>query len=410
MQKFAQSLARFEIWIVGGCVAASFVTLRALPFAVASAFLFGLVRWAGTGRVSRPTPGDGPVLILLLMVPVTLWVTAELEVTIPQVLRLLAGIGIYYAVINWTITPDRMHWLVRGVWLAGLLIALYAFISVQWNSAKLFFIPAALYSHFKILVSDTSNPNAMAAGLVILLPCALGVLFFYGRRLGRLDQGLAFLSAGLMILVLVLTQSRGGLLAFLAVILLLVVLRWKRGWWLLVGATTLSVLLFMIMGPTAVLNEIVANVTLGGMDGRIEVWSRAIYMVQDFPFTGVGIGSYGPVADLLYPFFLYAPGTAPHAHNLFVQIAVDLGIPGLIAWLATWMLVIATARMIYLRGKSMDDGWASGLGAGLLCSQLALGLHGMVDAAIWGITKSAPLVWLLWGVTVAGWYVYARRS
>ena len=69
--------------------------------------------------------------------------------------------------------------------------------------------------------------------------------------------------------------------------------------------------------------------TLGSLEGRIEVWSRAISMIQDFLFTGIGRGSFGPLADTLYPFFLAAPGTGPHAHNLFLQVAVDLGILGL---------------------------------------------------------------------------------
>ena len=40
---------------------------------------------------------------------------------------------------------------------------------------------------------------------------------------------------------------------------------------------------------------------------RLEIWSRAIYMLQDFPFTGIGMGAFRQVANLLYPFFLAGP-------------------------------------------------------------------------------------------------------
>jgi putative inorganic carbon (HCO3(-)) transporter len=408
MRKTARSLANLEIWVVGIFVAASFATQKALPFAVGSVAVFWAVRWIAYSHFSVRTPADWPVAMLVLMVPVTLWATAELSITMTQVLRLLAGIGMFYAVINWTQTTNRLHWLLRGIWLAGLLIALYAFIGVQWNNTKLFFIPASLYSHFQTLVTDTSNPNALAAGLVILIPCSLGILFFYGRQLSRIDLGLSILSAGAVTFVLVLTQSRGGLLAFGVVLIMLIVLRWKRGWWVLVGAVVLASAVLIWLGPSAVLNGIMANVTLGGMDGRIEVWSRAIYMIQDFPFTGVGMGSYNRVADLLYPFFQYAPGTVVFSHNLFLQVAVDLGIPGLVAWLSILILIFSVSIQLYRYGKTSQNNWASGLGAGLLCSQLALVTHGMVDAATWGVTKSAPLVWIIWGLAVAGWYVYMR--
>jgi putative inorganic carbon (HCO3(-)) transporter len=410
MRKLALSFTNLEIWVVGLCVAASFVSQRALPVAVGSALAFGLLRWIAYSRFSIRTPADWPIGLLILMVPVTCWATAVPEITISQGLRLLAGIGIYYAIINWTTSLARMRWLLRGVWLAGLLLALYAFISVQWGNTKLYFIPVAIYAQFPTLVSDTANPNVMAGILVILLPCALGVLLFSSRRLRWFDRGLSVLAASVITIVLILTQSRGGIFALGEILILLVVLRWKRGWILLAGAVVLVSAVILFYGSTTILDVILANATLGGIDGRLEVWSRAVYMIQDFPFTGVGMGSYGRTADLLYPFFLYTPGSVPHTHNLFLQIAVDLGIPGLTAWLAIWMLMTSTAFQLFRRGRALQDGWASGLGAGLLCGQLALVSHGMLDAVTWGMVKPAPLVWVLWGLTMASWYVYGRQK
>ena len=48
------------------------------------------------------------------------------------------------------------------------------------------------------------------------------------------------------------------------------------------------------------------------------------------------------------------------------------------------------------------------LGAAGLCSQLALGVHGLVDAVTWD-TRPAVLVWVLWGLTAAAWGL-ARRT
>lgn len=410
MRKYALWLCNYEIWVVGFLVAVSFGTPRVLPLVVGCEAAFWIIRLVAHRRFGLRTPTDWPIILLLLMVPVTLWVTAEPGVTIPQVLRLVAGIGLFYAVINWARTHNRLHWLLRGVWLAGLLIALYSAVSVQWSNTKLAFLPASVYSHFKILVSDTVNPNVMASGLDILAPIVIGILLFNVKQLAWFDIALSAVSASTIALVLILTQSRGGLLAFGVVSVMLVALRWRRGWWVLVGTAVLVGAIIIWFGPTAVLNEIVANINIGGLEGRIEIWSRTIYMIQDFPFTGIGMGSYTRVADMLYPFIHYDPGSAVLSHNLFLQVAVDLGIPGLIAWLSILLIISATASSIYRYGKTVKNQWAMGLGAGLLCSQLALVTHGMVDSATWGLPKSAPLVWLVWGLTVAGWYVYCTRN
>ena len=130
----------------------------------------------------------------------------------------------------------------------------------------------------------------------------------------------------------------------------------------------------------------------------MEIWSRALYMVQDFPFTGIGMGSFEHVADLLYPLFIAPGGGITHAHNLFLQVAVDLGLPGLIAWLSILILVVAVSWRAYRR---TDDVWLTGLGAGLLCSQGALLVHGIANVSVWGEIRSAPIVWALWGLAMA---------
>jgi putative inorganic carbon (HCO3(-)) transporter len=132
------------------------------------------------------------------------------------------------------------------------------------------------------------------------------------------------------------------------------------------------------------------------------MWSRAIYILEDFPFTGVGMGAYTQVVDRLYPFLRFAPGSAGHAHNLFLQIGSDLGFPGLVAWLAAFFCICVGGVSLYQRSLANKDGWLTGLSAGLLAFQLALVIHGLSDAVTWGMVRPAPLVWYLWGLMVAG--------
>ena len=132
----------------------------------------------------------------------------------------------------------------------------------------------------------------------------------------------------------------------------MIALRWRWGWLALPLVAVAAGLGAWQIGFGRVADAALASQALGGADQRVEIWSRALYMLQDFPFTGIGMGAFRQVANLLYPFFLAGPDAEiPHAHNIFLQVGVDLGLPGLVAWLALLILVCVCAWLVYRRGR-----------------------------------------------------------
>jgi putative inorganic carbon (HCO3(-)) transporter len=365
--------------------------------------LFWPLRRLAYGRWTRRSPADLGILALAILGVLTLWVSPLPAKSLPQVYRLLVGIGFYYAVVNSIRRRAHLKAAILAVLLAALGLSAFALISVDWTQTKLPFLPPAIYERFLLLVADSVHPNVLAGTLVILL-AGLSALPLWGWR--RLPVGsyalLLILLAGVLGL-LVLSQSRGSLIALGAALLVLAALRWRWGWTLSVLAGAAAVALFGWIGSQTVLDSIFAGASLDGLDGRFEIWARAVYMIQDFPFTGVGLGLYGQAADLLYPFFRLEAAPVAHAHNLFLQIGADLGLPGLIAWLSVHLLVFAAGWNIFLRGRALDSALFSGLGAGVLAFQAALTVHGLFDAVTWGMVRPAPLVWGIWGLAFAGW-------
>ena len=65
--------------------------------------------------------------------------------------------------------------------------------------------------------------------------------------------------------------------------------------------------------------------------------AAALWGVGDFPFTGMGMGTFREVARLLYPLNIDPSFNISDAHNQFLQAALDLGLPGLIAFVALWI-------------------------------------------------------------------------
>jgi len=300
--------------------------------------------------------------------------------------------------------------LVLGASLVGLGLSILAPLSVQWATYKLPIISTDLYDRTAQLFADAVHPNVLAGALVLLLPLPLAwLLFNWGtnRWLERIFLGLSILA---ILGVIVLTQSRGAWLATVAVLLGLLILRWRWGW---IGIFTIPVLIISsgyYLGFNRILDLLSSNPTIGDWNGRVEIWFRAIYMIQDFPYTGIGMGLFQDVTSALYPFSESLPATIPHAHNLFLQVGVDLGIPGLAAWLSILILIIVISWQIYLAGRQDRKDYFRALGSGLLLSQLALVVHGLTDAVTWGMVRPAPLVWAIWGIAAAARLLTLRQA
>ena len=334
------------------------------------------------------------------MLPVTAWVTVLPEKTIIQVLNVLVGIAMYYTIANWCSSYNRLRILLIGVMVVGLALALFSFIGVGWSSYKLLLNPIDIYMRFTEIVQDTIHPNILAGNLIILVPFGMAYLLFGWRNINWLERSLAFISTLFISAIIFLTQSRGAWIALGVVLIILLMLRWRWGWLMLCLVVVGAIWLFNYFGSRELLAVITSNNTVGGVDQRLGIWSRAIFMIQDFSFTGIGMGSFKEVADTLYPFFS-SPGRIFHAHNLFLQVTVDLGIPGLIAWLAILLTVIFISWRVYSAGKTSPNGLITGIGAGLLCSQFALITHGLTDSVTWGMVRPGPFVWVIWGVAIA---------
>lgn len=414
----------FELYIVIAVTVMSVSFPRTLPIAISVIALFWVVlllcaaQSKVTSKMSAWAIGTPFVALMLFMLVVTMLVTHFPEITQPQVMRTITGIALYFALIRW-LSPlisdfGDMHWkqCMFALGTVLLLLALAGPFVVNWYRSEFpAIIPSELYSRFNtyyLLVEDSVNQNVLAGALILFIPVVLAWWLFpldAGRWFVvlRLLAGAA-LVAGMVMLVL--TQSRGAFVGLLLACAVLFMLRWPRLALPLLGLVGVGALFIALRPDTlAALTDAVGDTVTNGLPYRMEIWSRGWFMVQDFMFTGIGMGSFEQVTELLYPLIITPPGV-PHAHNLLLQIAVDLGVPGLIAWLG----ILGTVIVACWRAYRSDDPMLRALGAGLLASQVALLGHGLTDAVTWGMVRSAPLVWLLWGVAVAAGLVARQRE
>jgi putative inorganic carbon (HCO3(-)) transporter len=209
-----------------------------------------------------------------------------------------------------------------------------------------------------------------------------------------------------IVATLILTQSRGAYLGFGISLLALLGLRWPQAARVAIPLAIIAALAgATLVGWDRVADELTAGDATSGLDQRVEIWSRAIYAIQDFSLTGLGLGTFERVIAVLYPLFLNPEGTVPDAHSLFLQVAVDLGLPGLVAYLALLGLTFASGFSAYRTFRRKGQSALAGLC--LVCIAGLPGTYGLTDSANWP-TKLAFVPWAVMGLLV-GLYLLAEE-
>lgn len=121
---------------------------------------------------------------------------------------------------------------------------------------------------------------------------------------------------------------------------------------------------------------------------RGEIWRNALTMIHQQPWLGVGWGRFN-FAWTLTPSFSRGAGLIDNAHNLPLQLAVELGVPA--ALVMTGLLVLALWRSI---GRVCRLAGDNGLAArSALLIVLVMGLHSMLEYPLWFAYMLLPTAW-----------------
>ena len=386
-----------------------FWTLAWHPTLVILLFLFWPLRLGVERRLSVRTPVDWALALLGAQVAVAVWVSPLRDASWEAAGYLLVGLVGYVALVNWPPLrrrPARSGWIVLA---AGGGVAVLGALLLSAPSDKLGATLAApsWFGSLAVALGEPVNPNVLAGALVLVAPLcwALAVEWRWTRRPWPLLWGVA----GVAVTVeLALTQCRGAYLAVALALAVLICVRWPR---LSYGVAPLAVVggaLALSTAGVALLLDTVGGggSGLGGLDDRMAIWQRGLQALGDFRATGIGLGLFASRIPVLYPYSEGAGWSVTHAHNWLLQVGVDLGVTGLVAYTAL-LLGVAVMLVRTLRRRPVPDAEASdeerrrtlhwALAAGSLAALVGMLVHGVVDATLWG-NKLAFLPWLLFAL------------
>lgn len=243
------------------------------------------------------------------------------------------------------------------------------------------------------LAGGIGESNELATVLVIAIVLSLALVL--SRRTPLAIRAGALVAVPLALAGIALTLSRAGLVALLVSLVAGIAVggRW-RGWFAL-ALVVLGVgvgVWFTTFAPP----QDLARVQSTNSTGRTDIWTVGWRMVEAHPIHGVGAGNF-PVSSIHY---LLVPGviarddfiidTPKVAHDVYLEVQSELGVVGLVLFLAVLGSCLRCALLAARRFQAAGDARMEMLARAVLIS-----LAGVLAADVFASEQYSKQLWLL---------------
>jgi len=261
------------------------------------------------------------VLVAILSIPFSRWPAGSFDSLINRFSKVLI---VYFLLGNTVNTLRRMKLMIGVIGLSGIIIALVALHA---------YVRGPFDEGGRITGYDSplnSDPNYVAITLNLILPLIIGLS---GAMSDPRKRVFFFPVMGILAGGVIVTFSRGGFLG-LATILAIVFTRlpWKRPLRALIPlflALPLILLLLPSGYPTRLYSIVnFSHYQTGSILKHLLNMRAALSLMLENPLLGVGFD----VGDIAIGDVL-GPDLQQKVHNVYLQIGLDLGLPGLVIYL-----------------------------------------------------------------------------
>lgn len=272
----------------------------------------------------------------------------------------------YFTIVNVVSTPRRLSALCVAILIASIVTSIGTIIWYLGGTDLVEGYRARWYGVY-------ADPNRMAMNLLVVVPIAAA---FIARKEEKwFIRALAFGSAALAVVCIVISHSRGGAIGLACALAVWAVREKRRGISIAMGVTL--VLALIVFAPSSFWNR---TDTVAGFHedasamGRVYGWQIASKINLDRPLLGVGMGAFR------YAWAVYAPSEAFAAYHSLVSHNLFLDVLGELGWVGMFLFLIfagGASGSAFAASKDGEIGWlARGIAAavvGYLVTQLSAG-------------------------------------
>lgn len=229
------------------------------------------------------------------------------------------------------------------------------------------------------MYSTLENPNLFGAYLLMII--SILTAFTLRERAVKRRTVFAVILLSLL-LCLALTYSRGAWVSLAAIVLGLTLFYDKR-----FGLLFLLVPVVLAFYHGQVVERFLSLFSGEdtSVDLRFALWESTMAMIEEHPFLGVGWGAY----FLSYPdynFFIQEEGVLIfHAHNMYLNMLAEVGIPGGMAFLLAFF---AQGILCWRNYRHGNDSFTKSMGLGGVLMVMALSVISMGDHVLFSRSVS----------------------
>lgn len=237
------------------------------------------------------------------------------------------------------------------------------------------------------------HANDFAAHLSLTLTAVLGLLAFSGKSTTRAEKSVLAVTALILAFNMANTYSRGGWVAALAALVLMILYGRSK---ILTALLAAALAAFMLFAPAPLKHRVasLADPLSGTLVERRELWQESIGMIRNRPLFGYGANTYARME----PEFKKAGSKTDfrYAHNGYLQMAAETGLAGLFSFLALLLFILASVlKKFFAQGATT----AKAAACALCFGAAALLIHSATDTDLQS-TLHIHALWLALGI---GW-------
>lgn len=382
-----------------------------LSLGAASIFMLWAWRQVSSARV-RLTPN--PLFLPMLAFAIILSVQVVFRLSAyPHATESTALLYCVYAVLSFiasqflrrTAQVKTLAWLLTAY---GFAVALFAIVQSLSSAEKLYWVRTPQSGGW--IYGPYVSHNHYAGLMEMLFPIAL--VMALNRGLHRSWKWLPAFAAVLMASTIFLSGSRGGMIAFLAQMLVLgAVLAWDKShdnaWMVFTLLLVIAVLTYWVGGQALArrIDSIRSNAHTDLDDSvRFTIDQDGLRMFAKKPVLGWGLGTF----PVVYPQFrsFFSDKFTNHAHNDHLQFLIETGLLGF-ATMLWFIFVLYGAALKKVKGWNANLNGAVALAALLGCTGILV--HSFFDSNL-QVPANAALFYTLAAIATANTQFGSHRG
>jgi len=218
--------------------------------------------------------------------------------------------------------------------------------------------------------SGGSDPNDYAVKIVVTIAVVLNGVLLLTKGRSILYKSFLSIAIAMSSVAVLLSLSRTGLVTLVLVVLASFYLSLRKS----AGIAILALTVILGLGVLGVwvfqddfTDMLERYATLGNIGqedtwaGRVDIWLAALKVFSESPWIGVGAANFATVSPEYSPTAAYIAsmredGGGGVAHNMFLSVAAETGVVGLVLFLALLSSVFWSGWVLTRRGCSLAHG------------------------------------------------------